>query len=111
MTTIQARADRVAAARGDRPLDLLIKDVQLVNVYTREIYPADVGISDGIIVFAGPGAWTGSQPTETLDAQGKFAVPGLIDTHIHIESSMMSPAALRGGGAAAWHHHRGHRPA
>jgi len=91
MTTIQARADRVAAARGDRPLDLLIKDVQLVNVYTREIYPADVGISDGIIGFAGPGAWTGSQPTETLDAQGKFAVPGLIDTHIHIESSMMSP--------------------
>ncbi|MGC9398084.1 MAG: adenine deaminase [Anaerolineae bacterium] len=91
MTTMQARADRVAAARGDRPLDLLIKDVQLINVYTREIYPADIGISGGIIVFAGPGAWSGPSPTETLDGHGKFAVPGLIDTHIHIESSMMSP--------------------
>ena len=91
MNTMQARADRVAAVRGDRPLDLLIRNVRLVNVYTREIYPADIGISGAHIVFAGPGAWSGPTPTETLDAADKFAAPGLIDTHIHIESSMMSP--------------------
>ncbi len=91
MNTIQARSARVAAARGDRPLDLLIKNVRLVNVYTREIYPADIGISGEHVVFAGPGAWSGRLPREFLNAPGKFAVPGLIDTHIHIESSMLSP--------------------
>ncbi len=88
---MQVRSQRVTAARGDQPLDLLIRDVQLVNVYTREIYSADLGISGEYVVFAGPGAWTGPPPTEELEAHGKFAVPGLIDTHIHIESSMISP--------------------
>lgn len=91
---MEARTQRVAAARGDAPLDLLIENVQLVNVYTREVYPADIGISDGYIVFAGPGAWTGPDPQARFDAGGTFATPGLIDAHMHIESSMMSPAGF-----------------
>ena len=91
---MESRTQRVAAARGDAPLDLLIENVQLVNVYTREIYPADIGISGGYIVFAGPGSWTGPESRARFDADGKFATPGLIDAHMHIESSMMSPAGF-----------------
>ena len=76
------------------PLDLLIENVRLVNVYTREIYPADVGIAGGYIVFAGPGTWTGPEPRARFAAGGRFATPGLIDAHMHIESSMMSPAGF-----------------
>ena len=89
-----ARSKRVGAALGERALDLLIEDVQLVNVYTREVYPADVGISGGYIAHVGPPAWSGPEPKQRFSAEGKFAVPGLIDSHMHIESSMMSPAGF-----------------
>ncbi len=91
---VDARTRRVEAARGDRPLDLLIQDVKLVNIYTDEVYPAEIGISGGYVAYAGPGAWPGPEPHRRLSAQGKFAVPGLIDCHVHIESSMMSPAGF-----------------
>lgn len=91
---MEARTQRVAAARGDVPLDLLIENTRLVNVHTREIYSADIGVAGGYIVFAGPGAWTGPEPQARFDADGKFATPGLIDAHMHIESSMMSPAGF-----------------
>ena len=91
---MESRTQRVAAARGDVPLDVLIENVQLVNVYTREIYAADIGIAGGYVVFAGPGPWTGPEPQARFDGGGKFATPGLIDAHMHIESSMMSPAGF-----------------
>jgi len=90
----ESRSSRVGAALGDRALDLLIEDVQLVNVYTREIYPADIGISGGYVAHVGPPVWSGPEPKERFSAEGKFAVPGLIDSHMHIESSMMSPAGF-----------------
>ena len=90
----EARSSRVGAALGDRALDLLIEDVQLVNVYTREVYAADIGVSGGHIAHVGPPAWSGPEPKERFSAEGKFAVPGLIDSHMHIESSMMSPAGF-----------------
>jgi len=92
--TIDERSQRVEAARGDRPLDLLIEDVHLVNVYTRETYPAEIGISDGYVVYVSPTAWSGPEPVERFCAEGKFAAPGLVDSHMHIESSMMSPAGF-----------------
>jgi adenine deaminase len=92
--SIDARMRRVEAARGNRPLDLLIQDVKLVNVYTGEVYPAEIGISGGYVAYAGASAWPGPEPHKRLSAQGKFAVPGLIDCHVHIESSMMSPAGF-----------------
>jgi len=91
---MSTRSDRVAAARGERPLDLLIEDVRVLNVYTQEIYPADIGISGGTIVFAGPGCWDGPPPAETFAGQGRIATPGLIDTHLHIESSMIGPESF-----------------
>jgi len=84
----------IKAANNDIPFDLVIKNVSLVNVYTKEVYASDIGIVDGHIVHA---TQPGEEPlfgTKEYDGKGKFAIPGLIDTHIHIESSMMNPANL-----------------
>jgi len=91
---MEAKSKTIEAALGKQPLDLLIEDVRLVNVYTGEIYPADIGISNGYIVYIGAPGWTGLEPQSRIPAKGKFAVPGLIDAHVHIESSMMSPAGF-----------------
>lgn len=79
------------ASRGLHPFDLLITNIRLLNVMTMEIYEAVLGIVEGDIAYAGPRLATHSAK-ETLDGEGMFAVPGLIDSHMHIESSMMTPA-------------------
>jgi len=87
--------DRVAlieAAAGRRDLDLVLRGVMLVNVFTGETYPADIGIFAGRIAHVtapGDGPLAGRT---VLDRQGLVAIPGLIDTHVHIESSMITPA-------------------
>ena len=63
--------------------------MNLVNVYTREIYESNVGINNQIITYVGERADLTSK--EVLDATGMYAIPGLIDSHIHIESSMVTP--------------------
>ncbi|HLY21045.1 MAG TPA: adenine deaminase C-terminal domain-containing protein [bacterium] len=95
--------DRVAlieAAAGRRELDLVLRGVTVVNVFTGETYPADLGIFAGRIahvtapgdpVCAGPGGGPLAGRT-VLDRRGLVAIPGLIDTHVHIESSMITPA-------------------
>lgn len=86
------RAELIEAALGKRPLDLVIRDVQLVNVYTGEIYPADIGIYQNYIAHV---TVPGEEPIEgrnVISGRGKYAIPGLIDTHVHIESSMMTSA-------------------
>ncbi|MBJ9993496.1 adenine deaminase [Paenibacillus sp. S28] len=82
----------IAAARGDRPLDLALNNVQLVNVFTGEIYPAAIGIADGTIVHVTEPGVTELEAERVVDGKGQFAIPGLIDTHLHIESSMLTPA-------------------
>ncbi len=96
--------------------DLIIENTRLVNVYTGEILPADIVIAQGRVLHAG--AWPAELPQPIrhdndnagrydagrydagrynagrYNAEGKFAVPGLVDAHIHIESSMMSPAGF-----------------
>ncbi|WP_062349977.1 adenine deaminase [Bacillus kwashiorkori] len=82
----------ITAARGDKKLDLAIENVQLVNVFTGEIYPCAIGISEKTIVHVTkPGEITLDAKTR-IDGQGKYAVPGFIDTHVHIESSMLTPS-------------------
>jgi adenine deaminase len=91
---MQTRSEAIAAALGLRPFDLLVENVRLVNVYTREVYPASIGIAGGFIAHVGPDTWDGVEPKQRLAGDGRFAVPGFIDTHVHIESSMMSPAGF-----------------
>lgn len=81
---------RVAVALGDLPADLVVRSVQLVNLYTDEIYPADILISDDrIAAVLSPGEGRG---VEALDGRGLFAVPGLMDSHFHLESTLVLPA-------------------
>lgn len=81
----------IDAAMGRIPFDLAVRNVKLVNVLTDEIYEADLGIVDGEFAFAGK--WQPDHTAlETIDGEGRLAVPGLIDSHMHIESSMMTPA-------------------
>jgi adenine deaminase len=75
---------RLAVARGDEPADLVIRGGRVLNVFTREWLEADVAIVDGAV--AGLGSYDGA---ETLDAAGRWLVPGFVDPHMHIESSKL----------------------
>ena len=79
------------AALGQIPCDTLIKNIQLVNVITGEIYPAVVFIYDGMIAHVEYENLDMDGAKEVIDGQGKYLIPGLIDAHEHIESSMMTP--------------------
>ncbi len=78
----------LAIARGDTPADLVLKNARLVNVYSGEIESTDIAIADGKIVGIG----VGYKGRETIDLGGAYVAPGLIDAHVHIESSLCVPA-------------------
>ncbi|MBZ6077744.1 adenine deaminase [Microvirga puerhi] len=87
----RALRDRaVAAARGDAPFDLLIAGGILLDMVTGEQRPADIGIV-GPLIASVHVQGSASRATEILDARGSFVTPGLIDIHMHIESSMVTP--------------------
>jgi adenine deaminase len=86
------RTKLIEAARGDRLLDLAITNVNLVNVFTCEIYPADVGIFEDRIAVVGPAGAYDLQARQIIDGRGKWATPGFVDTHVHIESTRVTPA-------------------
>jgi adenine deaminase len=85
------RQTLVEAARGDRLLDLVIRGGQMVNVFTGEIARADIGIFGDRIAVVDFGGAFGLTAREELDARGLIAVPGFVDTHAHIESTMVTP--------------------
>lgn len=78
---------RIAAARGDEPVDLLLVGGRYIDVFTGCINEGSVAIFDGIIVGIGD-----YKTRQKLDITGKFIAPGFIEGHIHIESSRMIPA-------------------
>ena len=80
---------QILTAKGDVRAELVLKNARVINVFTNEIERADVAIRQGIIL--GVGHYTGE--TE-LDLQGKYVCPGLVDGHIHIESSMLCGPAF-----------------
>jgi adenine deaminase len=80
----------LAAARGDIPCDLVIEGGTIANVLSLEYERADVAVKDGVIVGVG-GGYGGHEVT---DASGKVLIPGMIDAHLHIESTMLRPAAF-----------------
>lgn len=85
--TQDSLAQLIEVAAGRQPADLVIKNCQLVDVGLGKVYSSDIAISQGLIVGIG----SDYEGKESLDAQGLFALPGLIDAHIHIESSYLSP--------------------
>ena len=79
----------IQTANGVIPADVVIQNCKVVNVFSGEIQEGDIAISDGQI--AGIGSYEGK---EVIDAEGRYAAPGFIDSHIHIESSYVSPEEL-----------------
>ncbi|MBR5966642.1 MAG: adenine deaminase [Treponema sp.] len=77
---------QIRVARGAESADLVIKNCRAVNVFSCEITDGDIAIVDGIVV--GIGSYSGKNE---IDAHGAYAIPGLIDSHIHIESSFLTP--------------------
>ena len=78
----------IDVAKGDRPPDLLLRGAQLVNVFTGEIYPTNIAIAGEWIAGVGSDYTEGR---EILDLEDLFLAPGLINGHLHLESSLLSP--------------------
>ncbi len=77
-------ARRIAVARGDEPADLVVRGGHVFSVFTREWLDVDIAVCDGYV--AGLGEYEGA---ETLDATGRYVVPGFIDAHMHLESTKL----------------------
>jgi len=74
-------------ALGKRKADLVLKNCQIIDVFSHGIEKGDIAIQDGIII--GIGEYSGKKE---IDVENKFVSPGLIDGHVHIESSMLAPS-------------------
>ncbi len=86
------RSRLIAATMQKIPCDLTVENVRLVNVITGEIYPASVDVLDGMIVrVREEGETTALQSGTVYDGNGAYLIPGFIDTHMHVESTMMIP--------------------
>ncbi|NLT46052.1 MAG: adenine deaminase, partial [Thermotogaceae bacterium] len=79
--------DIIPVARGDKPADVLLKNCKVVNVFSGEVEEANLALFRKRI--AGIGDY--EEGVEVIDLEGSYVVPGLIDAHLHIESSMVSP--------------------
>ncbi|MGF0539463.1 adenine deaminase [Agrobacterium sp. ES01] len=85
------RLRAVAAARGAAPFDRLLVNGRLVDMVTGEIRAADIGIVGALIASVHAPA-SRNDAREILDVKGGYLCPGFIDTHMHVESSMVTPA-------------------
>lgn len=84
---VRRRTRVINAAMGREDADLVLKNASYVNVFTGEILTADIAVAEGLI--AGLGRYSGR---EERDCGGKLVLPGLLDAHIHLESSLVAPA-------------------
>ncbi|MGB4934275.1 MAG: adenine deaminase [Ruminococcus bromii] len=84
---LAAKQRIIAVAAGREKADLVLKNAKYLNVFSNEFLSGDIAVSNGLI--AGVGKYDGK--TE-IDVSGKLVLPGFIDAHIHLESSMVTPA-------------------
>jgi adenine deaminase len=84
-------ARRIRVARGQEPGDLLLTGGQVVNVFTKRVESANVVMADGWIAGVGPYTW---RAHAIVSIAGAFVLPGFIDSHMHLESTLLNPAEL-----------------
>jgi adenine deaminase len=90
-SAVETLQRRIRVARAQEPGDLVLAGGQVVNVFTCEVAPADVVVADGWIAGVGPWEW---EARDRIDVSGQFILPGLVDAHMHLESTLLSPAEL-----------------
>lgn len=85
--SVALKQKRINTAMRREKADLVIKNANIVNVFTKEVVKGDIAICKDLIV--GIGSYSG---VKEINAEGKYVCPGLIDSHVHIESTMVAPA-------------------
>ena len=86
---VRKKQRMVRVAMGEEKADLVLKNADYVNVFSDEICHGDIAVAEGLVV--GMGVYSG---LSEVDMTGKVVVPGFIDAHIHLESSLVSPASF-----------------
>ncbi len=86
-----ALGEAIAYARGEKKVPLVIRNAQWLDVFSGQFRKGDLAIANGMIVGVGESY----DAEEIMDAEGLFAVPGFIDSHVHVESSLMTPARFQ----------------
>ena len=79
----------VDVAAGRKPADLVLKNASYLNVFANELSQGDIAVAEGLIV--GMGDYSGKVE---YDMTGKIVLPGFVDSHIHLESALVSPKEL-----------------
>ena len=106
----------IAVAQGNLPADLVVRHARLISTPTREVVDdVDIAIACGRIAYVGLDGNTAEHcvgtGTQVIDARGRYAAPGFIDSHIHLESSMLTPSEFarsvlpHGTSAVMWDPH------
>ena len=84
--------DLILVAQGKKEATLLLKNCRIVDVYSGEIYQTDIGIYENKIASVTAGAVLRAR--EVIDCQGCYAIPGMIDPHMHVDTTMLWPSEL-----------------
>src|SRR5947209_2348814 len=90
---IEALRRRLRAAQGQEPCDVVVRDVHWLDVFSCEFARGDIAIKDGTIVGTAPGG--GLRGTREIEGRGAHVVPGFIDAHVHLESSLLVPESFQ----------------
>lgn len=89
LASLEERRALIQVARGKRPADIVFRHGQVVNVFTAEIYPAEVAVYREYIAGVAPyGTYSGAQE---IDLKGAYLTPGLVEAHTHIEDAYVTP--------------------
>ena len=78
---------QIDQAMGRSPADLVVRNARILNLVTGELQAGDIAVCGSLIV----GTRESYRGVEEIDAQGRFAVPGFIDSHVHCESTLVTP--------------------
>lgn len=83
------RRDRILAAQGKIPCDLVLENARWLDVFTGQFREGHIAVLGGVVVGTGPDAALPAK--ERVDLAGQSVVPGFVDAHVHLESSLMTP--------------------
>ncbi|MEA1975729.1 MAG: adenine deaminase [Bacillota bacterium] len=89
MDRIEKMEIRASLARGEKEVELVLKNCKIINVFTHEIHENDIAINNGKIIGFGD-----YKAKKYIDVKGKYVSPGLVDSHMHLESTLVTPQRL-----------------